>query len=84
MRLIFQGMVLNYERHLTYFQFLIYRIIIESSLEDLNCTRVTKMAQESRKICMDENYNMQRAGEGDSLFIVQNLDVGTFRDLRSS
>ena len=28
---------------------------------------------------MDENCNMLRAGEEDSLFIVQNLDVGTFR-----
>ena len=57
-RLIFQGMVLNYERHLTHFQFFIYRIIVESSLEDLNRTRVTRMAQELRKIWMDENYNM--------------------------
>ena len=47
---IFGGKVLNYERHLTYFQFLIYRNIIESSLEDLNCIHVTKLTQESRKI----------------------------------
>ena len=57
-RLIFQGMVLNYERFLTNFQFLIYKKIIESSLEDLICTSVTKLAQESTKIWMDENYNI--------------------------
>ena len=43
---------------MTYFQLFIYRKIIESSLEDLNCRCVTKVAQESRKIWMDENYNM--------------------------
>ena len=37
---------MNYEKHLTYFQFLIYRKIKESSLEDLNYTCVTKPAQE--------------------------------------
>ena len=57
-RLIFQGKVLNYERHLTYFQFLIYRKIRKSSLKDLKHTRVTKLAQESRKIWMDENCDM--------------------------
>ena len=57
-RLIFGGRVLNYERYLTYFQFLIYRKIIESSLEDLNYTHVTKLAQESMKIWMDENCDM--------------------------
>ena len=56
--LIFQGKVLNYERHLTYFQFLIYKKIIESSLKDMNYTSVTRLAQELRKIWMDENYNM--------------------------
>ena len=48
-RFIFGSKVLKYERHLTYFQFLIYRKFIESSLEDLNCTRVTKLAQEQIK-----------------------------------
>ena len=57
-RLIFQGKVLNYERRLTYFQFLIYRKIRESSLEDLNYTCVSKMVQESRKIWIDENCDM--------------------------
>ena len=45
-RLIFLGKVLNYERHLTYFQFEMYRKIIESSLEDLIYTHVTKLAEE--------------------------------------
>ena len=48
-RFIFEGKVLNYKRHLTYFQFLIYKKIIESSLEDLNYTRPTKLAQEQAK-----------------------------------
>ena len=48
-RLIFVGKVLNYERHLTYFQFSIFRKIIESSLEDLNYTHVTKLTQEQEK-----------------------------------
>ena len=48
-RLIFGGKVLNYQRHLTYFQFLIYKKIIESGLEDPNCTRITKLAQEQAK-----------------------------------
>ena len=77
-RLIFRGMVLNYERHLT-FQFLIYRKIMENSLKDLICTHVTKVAQESRKIWMDENCNMKRAREGDNLFIVYILNIGTFK-----
>ena len=34
-RPIFGSKVLNHERHLTYFQFLIYKKIIESSFEDL-------------------------------------------------
>ena len=38
-RLIFRSKVLNYESHLTYFRFSIYKKIIESSLEDLNHTR---------------------------------------------
>ena len=71
-RLIFRGKVLNYERHLTYFQFSVYWKTIESSLEDLNLTRVTTPAQYSKKNWMDENC-------GDSLFIVQILDVGSFR-----
>ena len=37
------------KRHLTYFQFLIYKKIIESSLEDLNHTCVTKLVQEQAK-----------------------------------
>ena len=49
-RFIFGGKVLNYKKHLTYFQFLTYRNIIESSLEDPNYTHGTKLAQESRKI----------------------------------
>ena len=49
-RLIFGGKVLNYERQ-TYFQFSIYRKIIESRLEDLNRTRVTK---QRKTIWMDE------------------------------
>ena len=54
-RLIFGGKVLNYERHLTYFQFLIYKKIIESSLKDLNYICVTKLTQEqAKKIWMDE------------------------------
>ena len=48
-RLIFGGKVLNYERHLTYFQFLIFKKIIESSLKDLNYIHVTKLAQEQAK-----------------------------------
>ena len=45
-RLIFGGKVLNYERYVRFFQFWIYWKIIESSLEDLNYTRVTKPTQE--------------------------------------
>ena len=71
-------MVLNYERHLTYFQFLIYKKIIKNSLEDLNYTCVTKLAKESRKIWMDENCDMLRAREGDNLFIIRILDVVAF------
>ena len=49
-RLIFGGnLVLNYKRHLTYFQFLIHRKIIESSSEDLNHTHVTELAQRTSK-----------------------------------
>ena len=61
-RLIFGGKVLNYEKYLTYFQSSIYWNIIECSLEDLNYTRVTKLAQES----MDENCNMWTRVVGDS------------------
>ena len=53
-RFIFEGKVLNYERHVGFFQFLIYRKIIESSLEDLNYTRVTKLTQEEEENWMDE------------------------------
>ena len=49
-RLFLGGKALNYEKHLTHFQFSIFKKIIESSLEDLNCTRVTKLTQELRKI----------------------------------
>ena len=48
-RLIFGSKVLNYERHLTYLQFSIYRKIIENNLEDLNYPRVTKWTQEQAK-----------------------------------
>ena len=48
-KLIFRSKVLNYERHLTYFQFLICRKIIESSLEHLNHICVTKLTQEQAK-----------------------------------
>ena len=47
MRLIFQHKVLNYERHLTNFQFSIYRKIIESSLKDLNYIRVATRIKEN-------------------------------------
>ena len=77
-RLIFGGMVLNYERHLTYFQFLIYRNIIVSILEDLNHTCVTKLAQEQEKIIgWMKNYflyPLQRF----FLYIVQILNIGAF------
>ena len=54
-KFIFGCKVLNYESHLTYFQFFIYRKIIEISLEDLNCTCITKLAQEQgKKNWMDE------------------------------
>ena len=56
-RLIFRGQVFNYKRHLAYSPILIYRKIIESSLEDLNCTHVTKLAQEeAKKIEWMKNY----------------------------
>ena len=56
-RLIFGGKVLNYGRHLTYFQFFINRKIIESSLEDMNYTHVTKHAQEqAKKLGWMKNY----------------------------
>ena len=45
-RLIIGSKVLNYERHVRFFQFWIYWKTIESSLEDLNCTHVTKPTQE--------------------------------------
>ena len=46
-RFIFGCKVLNYERHLIYyFHFFIYKKIIESSLENLNCTYVTKLVQD--------------------------------------
>ena len=48
-RLIFGGKVLNNERHLTYFQFFIYKKIIENGLEDMSSTCVTKLAQEEAK-----------------------------------
>ena len=48
-RFIFGGKVLNYEGHMRFFQLLIYRKIIESSLEDLNSTHVTKLTQEQEK-----------------------------------
>ena len=48
-RLIFGSKGLNYVKHLAYFQFLICKEIIESSLEDLNHSHVTKLAQEQAK-----------------------------------
>ena len=36
-------------KDIEYFQFSIYRKIIENSLEDLNCTYVTRLAQEQEK-----------------------------------
>ena len=54
-RLIFGGKVLNYERQVRFFQFLIYRKLIESCLEGLNCTCVTILAEEQeKKKWMDE------------------------------
>ena len=44
-KVIFGGKVLNNERHLTYFQFSIYRKTMESTLKDLNSTFVTKLTQ---------------------------------------
>ena len=42
---------------LTYFQFLIYKKIIESSLKNLNCRHVIKLAQEQvEKFGWMKNY----------------------------
>ena len=49
LEVIFGGKVLKYEIHYIYFQFLIYKKIIESRLEDLNCTCVTKAVQEQEQ-----------------------------------
>ena len=77
MRFIFGGKVLNYERHVRFFQ--IFRKIVKSSLEDLNGTRVTTLVQEpKRKIGWMKNYflcPLQRH----VLYIVHNLDVSAFR-----
>ena len=77
-RLIFGGKVLNYERHLTYFQFLIFRKIIESSLEDLKCTLVTTMTQESRKLRWMRNARNRKEGTSHNLSIVQKVDIGAY------
>ena len=56
-RFIFGGKVLKSKRHLTYFQFLIYKKIIKSSLEDLNCACVINLAQkQAKKIGWMINY----------------------------
>ena len=63
---------MNYERHLTYFQFLIYKKIIENSLEDLNYTHITKLAQEKINWMDDKPFFLFTA----KVFFVYNLDIG--------
>ena len=70
---IFGAKVLNYKRYLTFFQFSIYKNIIENSLEDLNCIQVI----DPRKIWMNENCNMWRVG--DRLQIVHRPGSGCWR-----
>ena len=76
MKLIFGGKVLNYERHLTYFHFLVYRKIIENNLEDLNNTCVTKLVQkQTKKFGWMKNYFLCLLPRF-FLYIIQILDVG--------
>ena len=62
--------------NITYFQFLIYRKIIKSRLKDLNRTHVKNQGKVK---WMKTATCRQKAGEGDSLSIVQNVDVATLQ-----